>query len=49
MELIYDQDDDSWSDTSSEDDEPKVRQIQPRAYQLEMFQHSMERNIIATV
>lgn len=43
--------DDDWSDTSSEDrpEATTSRLLQSRAYQIEMFEHSMQGNIIAVV
>ena len=40
--------DDSWSDASIED-EIILPTLQPRAYQIEMFQQSMRQNTIVTV
>ena len=40
-------DDDSWSDASTEI-ESIPPSLQPRAYQIEMFQQSMKQNIICT-
>lgn len=41
--------DDSWSDTSSEDNDERDLPLQSRAYQLEMFELSMQENIICVV
>lgn len=43
--------DDSWSDTSSEDEDHYNDNLplHSRAYQVEMFEHSMQGNIIAVV
>jgi hypothetical protein len=42
-------DDDHWSDTESEADGSLGTPLTSRAYQLEMFEHSMKGNIIAVV
>jgi hypothetical protein len=42
------QDEDNWSDEPEEEEE-QVSPLQPRAYQIEMFEQSMKENIIATV
>lgn len=39
----------SWSDTSGEDEVAGVTPIQPRSYQIEMFEQSLQGNIIAVV
>lgn len=39
----------SWSDTSAEDEVAGVKALQSRAYQIEMFEQSMQGNIIAVV
>lgn len=41
--------DDFWSDTSSEDGCQDFQHIQPRGYQIEMFEHSMKENTIVVV
>jgi len=43
--------DDTWSETSSEDNDEATASppLQSRAYQIEMFEHSMQGNIIAVV
>ncbi|EXJ77012.1 hypothetical protein A1O3_10169 [Capronia epimyces CBS 606.96] len=41
--------DDVWSDTSQEEEEELALPIQSRAYQIEMFEHSMKGNIIAVM
>lgn len=43
--------DDSWSDTSSEEEDHYNDNLplHSRAYQVEMFEHSMQGNIIAVV
>ncbi|EXJ54825.1 hypothetical protein A1O7_10166 [Cladophialophora yegresii CBS 114405] len=38
--------DETWSDTSEEDDCRDITPIQSRAYQIEMFEHSMKENVI---
>lgn len=43
------QSDDSWSSTSEEDEEERHGPIRSRAYQIEMFEHSMKGNVIAVV
>jgi len=40
---------DCWSDTCGEDEQAGFEPLQSRAYQLEMFEQSMEGNIIAVV
>ncbi|KAJ9603105.1 Dicer-like protein 2 [Cladophialophora chaetospira] len=41
--------DDTWSDTSEEDESRNSPPLQSRAYQIEMFEHSMKGNIIAVM
>src|ERR1700761_9528610 len=41
--------DETWSDTSEEDESRKSPPLQSRAYQLEMFEHSMKGNIIVVM
>jgi hypothetical protein len=43
------QDEDYWSEEPEEEEEQPATPLQPRAYQIEMFEQSMEQNIIATV
>ncbi|KAJ4524855.1 Dicer-like protein 2 [Exophiala dermatitidis] len=43
------QSDDSWSSTSEEDEEERHGPIRSRAYQIEMFEHSMKGNVIAVM
>lgn len=40
---------DVWSDTSDEDEAKQSVPLQSRAYQIEMFEHTMKGNIIAVV
>ena len=49
--MATDNDSDIWSDTSSENEAatPSASFIQSRAYQIEMFEQSMQGNIIAVV
>ncbi len=42
-------DEDTWSDTSVEDESRKSPPLQSRAYQIEMFEHSMKGNVIAVM
>ncbi|ETI20103.1 hypothetical protein G647_08137 [Cladophialophora carrionii CBS 160.54] len=41
--------DETWSDTSEEDERRDITPIQSRAYQIEMFEHSMKGNVIAVM
>jgi hypothetical protein len=41
--------DDTWSDTSAEEESRNTPALQSRAYQIEMFEHSMQGNIIAVM
>ena len=41
--------DDTWSDTSEEEEVQSNIPLLSRAYQIEMFNHSMKENIIAVV